>query len=197
MKTTVGGAATFEGNNATRYTSKTNGTNTVGGITDVIDTLGDYYVAQAPGISTTVFGAVVTANQVVFGFSVAVTLKSVYTPPFVDRRYGLSVGQSITQTQTQVATTTTGGILGTPPTVTSTTQTASTTSKFVAIENITVPAGTYRACRFEESASATPTSISTSWVIFGRGLLVRSEAPGASGTQVIQATSVKVNGAAI
>ena len=197
MKTTVGGAATFEGNNATRYTSKTNGTNTVGGITDVIDTLGDYYVAQAPGISTTVFGAVVTANQVVFGFSVAVTLKSVYTPPFVDRRYSLSVGQSITQTQTQVATTTTGGILGTPPTVTSTTQTASTTSKFVAIENITVPAGTYRACRFEESASGTPTSISTSWVIFGRGLLVRSEAPGASGTQVIQATSVKVNGAAI
>lgn len=80
----------------------------------------------------------------------------------------------------------------------STTTDQTKTKKFAGMETVTVPAGTFKSCRFEETVQATTlgkttTDISTHWVAFGSGLEVKTVA-GTSTTELIAAT---INGSAV
>jgi hypothetical protein len=106
----------------------------------------------------------------------------------------MALGDTITQSYSGSTTIATGGILGTPGTSTTTATPVSNTVKFVAVETLTVPAGTFKTCKFQDYATGTPANVTTSWLVYGNGVSVKSESVTASGTQTITATSVKVNG---
>jgi hypothetical protein len=196
VETKLIGLTTFEGNSAYEYQATTKGTNTVvaGNVTQTVDTFGKYYTRRTGDTEFTIYGAVLTAQSSFGGFAFSTETKTVYTPPYIDAQYGLALGQSLTQTYTGRVTTTTGGILGTPPTVTNTTATTSTVVKFAAIENVTVPAGTFRACRFESTGTSDPTAVSIRWLVVGKGAQVKSQSPDGS---TISARSYKINGTAL
>jgi hypothetical protein len=190
----VGGTVTFEGNTAVLYQAKTSGTNSVAGQSVTINTTGNYYNKRTGTAEVTNYGAVITATQSFAGFSVPVETKIVWSPPWKDLRYTLALGESIVQRYSGSTTISTGGILGTPGTSTVSPTPVDTTVKFVAVETITVPAGTFKTCKFQDYATATPGNVTTSWLIYGNGISVKSESVTTSGTQTITATSVKVNG---
>ena len=194
---TVGALTTFEAQSAVENVVRTTGSNTVAGNTTTIDTNGKYYARRTGAAEVTQYGLLLTATVQIAGVTVPTESKSVWSPPWIDRRYGLALGASLTQTYSGSTTSTVGGIMGAPPTVTTTPVSASTTTKFVAVESVTVPAGTYSACKFEEFDTATPTEITTSWLIVGKGIMVKTMANTGTDTQTIEATAVKLNGAAL
>ncbi len=72
-------------------------------------------------------------------------------------------------------------------------------------QSITVPAGTFNACRFTmENTDTTPggsggTSVATNWIAVGSGVPVRNESPvaGSSVVNVTALTSGTVNGSPV
>ncbi|MFG5410993.1 hypothetical protein ABXN37_26410, partial [Piscinibacter sakaiensis] len=194
---TVGGLTSFEGATAREIVATTNGTNTIAGLTTTISTEVKAYNRAAANGEVTNYGAIVSAPVTVAGFTVTSNSKTVYNPPWVDRRNTLSAGQQITQTYTGTTTTTTGGLFGTPGSTTTNTATISDVVRFVGIESVTVPAGTYQACKFENWAPATPADVTTNWIVVGSGALAKTLSVSSGGTQLIEATSLQLNGATL
>jgi len=113
-------------------------------------------------------------------------VKGVATPPAVDARYALAPGGSLalSTTAVQTETLTTNGV---PQAPTTTTVTKTSTVVFSGMETLTVPAGTYHACKYVETDSSGTT---TKWVMAGYG--VDLKAVTASTTSVVSA--LRVNG---
>ena len=91
-----------------------------------------------------------------------------------DKRFSLAVGESLTTASGNVVT-------------------------FVARETVTVPAGTFLACKYEETlADSAPPSMPsaklTSWVLAGYGISVKSTFVGFLHRREAEATSITVNG---
>lgn len=194
VTSTVGQSKTFEGAQAVETVATTTGTNTVAGITTTLDTVVKAYTRKTGSAEITYYGALTTSTQLVAGFSIPMETKTVWSPPWVDHRYSLGVGEQLTQTYSGSTTITSGGLLGSPGTVTTTPTPVSNVVKFVGIESVTVPAGTYNACKFQDWAVATPTEVTTTWIVVGKGMLVKTMAVTKSGTQTISATSLTLNG---
>ena len=123
------------------------------------------------------------------------TVRTVYNPPFLDQAYTLAMGQSITQQQSASTTTTmhysTPGI---PDNTQTGSYSSSNTIKYVSQEQVTVPAGTFAACKYEYSTPG-QNDLTTSWYVVGKGVMVKNESviPG-YGTMTMQATSATING---
>ena len=193
---TVGEQTTFEGQSARELTAVTTGTNTVAGLTASIDTQVKAYQNALANGEVTQYGTVVRAITPVAGFNMTSDARTVFSPPWLDRRYTLNAGQTLTQTYTGTTTVVSGGILGSPGTTTTVTTTTTQNIRFVGIESVTVPAGTFNACKFEDTDPASPGSMTTSWIAVNHGFNLKSVGTGPSGTQTIVATSVLLNGAA-
>jgi hypothetical protein len=149
------------------------------------------------------YGEKTTATVSAGGFSQTVTTTTVNTPAV---RYPINakVGDVITQTY-DVRTTTAYSFAGAPaglpvPAPTTTLRTETQVWKFVAVETITVPAGTFQTCRFNatttttQAGSSPTTDVSTGWVVASgpvRGLTAK--VADASGAQVLEAKLLKVN----
>ena len=193
---TVGNITSFEGSSAREMTATTTGSNTIAGLTVAIDTeLKSYQNAAANG-ETTQYGVLLRAVTPTGGFALTTNSKTVFAPPWVDRRYTLTAGQSIVQTYAGTTTSTTTGFPGLPTTPTTANVSVSQTVRFVGKESVTVPLGTFQACKFEEFATATPSEVTTNWLAVGNGVLLRSSATTTQGTQVIAARTLLINGAA-
>ena len=193
---TVNGAKTFEGHAAVELQIKQTGTLTVEGVAAPVNMDAKGYNKRTGDFEVTLYGSESTINASVSGFNMVTTTKTVDTPPSVDRQYGLAAGQSVTQTTTYAITSTTTGIPGLPATPQTSTSTTTQTVKFVGRENVTVPAKTYSACKFETTFSTSGvTSTTTTWVIDGKGIPVKiqSTVNGAI-TSTQEATSVQLNG---
>lgn len=198
VDTLVGNLTTFEGYQAREVSAKTKGTHTETktGLSVAVDTENKFYLKRTGDAETTQYGGVLTANSTQAGFNLTTTSRMVWTPPWVDKQYGLAIGGSYTYTQTGTVTMTTGGIPGLPGGTPTTTPVSSTqTVKYVGRESVTVPAGTYNACKFE-SKTAGSTDLSTQWVVVGKGVPVKTATTDAAGklTQTISATAVSLNG---
>lgn len=206
VDTLVGNSTTFEGHQAVESVTKTTGSNTVAGQTVPIETEVKSYLKRTGDAEVTHYGSVynTSSSTTLQGITTtnATQSKSVYTPPWVDRWYGLAIGQSATQSWTDtttMTTTTTISIPGLPPQTTTNTNTSTSSSsltvKYVGRESVTVPAGTYNACKFEHSdTDSGTTSVTTQWVIVGVGLPVKMTSTVNGQTQTIQATSITLNG---
>ena len=188
---TVNGTVTFEGNSTIESTATTTGTNTVSGITVPTDTEVKTYQSAAANGQTTLYGATGRTTQSVAGFAFSTTFKTVYSPPFVNLQFTLTAGQTITQNYAGTTTTTTAAG------ATSASTTVNQSLRFVGIESVTVPAGTFSTCKFEQWDNATPTQITTSYLAVGNGALVKSTGVSSQGTQTISATQLVLNGTSL
>ncbi len=193
---TVNGPKTFEGHNAVELEIKHTGTLTTAGVAASVNIDGKAYDKRTGDFEVTSYGSESVINATYEGFNVVSTTKTVDTPPSVDRQYGLAAGQSVTQSSTIATTTTMTGIPGLPATPRTTTSTTTETIKFVGREQVTVPAKTYSACRFESTfSSGGVNTVTTTWVIDGKGIPVKIQTTAngvVNSTQ--EATSVKLNG---
>lgn len=154
----------------------------------------NYAYPTGPG-SLTMYGNVTTGTSTLTAggstTSSTTATSAVYTPAFVDNSYGLTPGASLAQTFAQQVSTTTTLNGGAPTTQTSTTNTQQTVH-FVDIEQVTVPAGTYYACRIDTTTNASgQASVSSQYLLVGYGIPIMTKTDGVVGSM---ATSVKVNG---
>ena len=197
MDWTVKGPKTFEGQSAIETTLRLSGTMTVQGETASSDFTTTNYGRATGSAEFTSYGSESSRTSAApGGFSSTSATKMVYTPPWVSRVYALAVGQSTTETSTSVTTTTnsiTAGGVTLPPTTTSATTNSTLTTKFVGREQVTVPAGTYNTCKFEVTTSGIG-GVTTTWVIDGKGIPVKSTTTGSGVQETQEATSVKLNG---
>lgn len=195
---TINGARTFEGHAATETQIVMSGSLTTAGTASTIDMETKGYAKRTGDAEVTNYGAEGVMRSSIAGFNMTTTTKTVYNPLWVDRQYGLAVGQSLTQSSTATITSTTTGIPGVPATPNTTTTTTTQTTKFVGREQVTVPAKTFSACKFETTFPDVPNSVTTTWVIDGKGIPVKTQITvGGVVSSTQQATVVKLNGQAL
>ncbi len=187
--TIVGGMTTFEGQAVRETVLTTSGSNSSQGVTAAVNTSHRTYFKRS-GDTLVAYGSVATAGGSASGASFTTTLRTVFSPVYVDPHSTLQVGQSVTTIQSGKLYSTVSGVPGTSETAFSNTVVA----KFAGQESVTVPAGTYKACKFELSTTAWgSTTVMTHYVIAGSGVLIKMESDG----QTAEATSVRLNGAAL
>ncbi len=162
----------------------------------------NYVGVDASGLVSLSYGGTAPSEMTTGGMPMITNIKTVITPPF-RFPYNLGVGESYTQENTYSVS---GNsiVMGfeTPIPPTSTTSTSKIT--FNGIEQITVPAGTFSACKFTEedinpqSGGTVQESVSRTWMAVGSGVPVRNESVGEGGvTNVMALTSGTINGAQI
>ena len=192
----VGAVTGFEGNSQARETTTRNtGTTTAGGQSVPVDFTAKNYARRTGDAEVTEYGDTHVTATTVGGISSTTNSKTVWSPPSIDKQYGLAIGGSYTLTQT--GTTSSSTVITGLPARNSTTPTTTTeTTKYVGRESVTVPAGSYSTCRFESTTAGSP-GTSTTWVIVGKGVGVKSVDTNGAGvvTQTLQATSLTLNGA--
>jgi hypothetical protein len=195
VDTLVGNLTTFEGNSAREIAVKTTGTHTSAAGSLAVNTDNKVYLKKTGDAEVTQYGALLTTSSVVAGFTLTTTSKTVWSPPWVDKQYGLAIGGTYTYTETGSITTTSGGLFGLPGTTATTPISSTQTVTYVGRESVTVPAGTYNACKFQTTTPGN-TDVTRQWVIVGKGVPVQTITTNAAGTvtQTIQATSITVNG---
>jgi hypothetical protein len=196
VDTLVGNLTTFEGNSAREIAVKTTGTHTSAAGSLAVNTDNKVYLKKTGDAEVTQYGALLSSSSVVAGFSLTTTAKTVWSPPWVDKQYGLALGASYTYSQTGTVTSTTPPLFpGLPATTTTTPVSVTQTLTYVGRESVTVPAGTYNACKFR-STTAGNSDVTTQWVVVSKGVPVQTITTNAAGTvtQTIQATSITLNG---
>ncbi len=197
VASTVGNVTTFEGSSAREVTATTTGSNSIAGISTAIDTEVKAYQTAAANGEVTQYGSIARATTPIAGFSLTNTIKTVYTPAWVDRMFTMTAGQTLVQTYAGTTTTTTGGIAGVPGTTTTSNLSASQTTRYLGRESVTVPAGTFNACKFEQFDTASPSNVTTSWLAPGNGVMVKTTGTSTQGPQTISARTLLINGAAV
>jgi hypothetical protein len=169
----------FEGNNASEWATTL--TQNLGGL-GPFTSFGKSY-SRIEGLEVVTFGHTSETQ-----FPIQSTSRSVNIPPQRDARYTLDVGQSLTHTY---SVTTTINTAGQPQQTVNATNTY--TVRYLGRETVTVPAGTFEACKFELD-----NGILTSWEAVGKGITVKSLAVDTGGgTTTLTLTSGTRNGEAI
>jgi len=195
LDSTVGNVTGFEGNSLAREVSaRTTGSGTSSGQAVNFDLDLKSYQRRSGDAEVTEYGTLLVSGTVQAGITGSLSTKIVWNPPVVNKQYGLALGQSYSLSRTgKSSSSIMFGAQSLPSTDTNLSYTD--TVKYVSREQVTVPAGTYNTCRFDTSTS-TGSSVSTSWVIVGYGIPVKSIDTNASGvvTQTGQATSITLNG---
>jgi hypothetical protein len=196
VDTTVGALTTFEGFAARQTTVSTSGTHTAAGRSTAVNTYWTAYQSAEADIGLTQYG--LKSSATVFDpccggdVTITTTNKTVFSPPYVDPQYSLALGQSRTATLSGTLTTTIRRNFGGDQVSTTPLTAVSTTTTYAGQEWITVPAGTYKACKFQVIASNAD-AVTTHWVIAGKGITVKTVVSG-SADQTIEAKSVLLNG---
>jgi hypothetical protein len=178
----VKGNATFDGKAAIESVSQTE----VTGATPSSSSTKSYFKVDASAKRTTYYGTIATVTAPIAGTT---TVKSL---PERIERYDLAANESYSQTYSLESSSV---VFGFP--ITSVTEFTSKTT-FKGIETVTVPAGTFEACRMESTDSSTTlgtsvTSTSTNWISTNQGMLLRTEASG----DITELVSGTLNGVAI
>ncbi len=192
LDTVAGANTTFEGQTARVITTKTSGSTTTAGQTINVDTETKAYQRRTAQSEITNYGSELTTRSAVGGVNSSSVSKTVFTPAWADRQYALAEGQSTTNTQNGMTTTTTT-VTGLPPNTSTSNSTTNQTIKYAGHETLAVPAGTYNTCKFEIT-STSAAGMTTQWVIVNKGLMVKSVSTSGATTQTIEAASVTLNG---
>ncbi len=179
-------------------TVEVTGTTTAAGFSSQVvnKTEGSAYYNRQSATELPLYGSFFTntTRTTLFGITTDAvsTVKTVNVPPFTDPRFGLAVGQSASLTYPSTSTVTVVQPAGQPPTTT--TVQARFNARFVGIESVTVPAGTYSTCRFDLTDPATPNETTTQWLSVNQGVSVKQVSVTPQGTQTLNATLVQING---
>lgn len=184
------GLTTFEGHEAMESITKLINESVFDGRTVRSESETRYYFRRTGEAEITEYGSVSSAQVSPLSPGVTSSLRTVYTPPFVNRLGALAQGESLTQTRVATISSVTQ-VPGLPATEGRMPMTTTMTTTFVGVETVTVPAGTFTACKFQLSMPGVEPSLS--WQHRGTGAGLKFQGP--LGTSV--ATSVIVNGVAL
>ena len=156
----MNGRSTFNGNSASESTSTVQARSTSGNANS--DSTTRSYIDLVSGASQfKLFGTSTQATASGFSISTTVTFE-----PFRLQRFDLSAGESYTQTYTIK----TQSNFGSAPD-----QTVTSRVTFVGVERISVPAGSFEACRFlTEDTIGSNTASSTTWIATGSGTSIKT-----------------------
>jgi hypothetical protein len=180
IKNTVVRNIMFNGNNAVETRTETTYIDTLAGLPAAGLSVSVLSYSQAQGTEILNYGSTSQVTQ--SGFTInTLTRFAPAIRSFINWTAGLDLAQTYTTTSES-----TGLPIAVPPVVTT------TTTRYLGRETITVPAGTFDACRFETTTNGT---VATSWsAATGRysGLLLRSQ-DNATG-DAVQATRLLFNG---
>jgi len=188
----VGGLTSFEGHQARAVTTTTRGSSAEGAVLDTSVS----YVRRTGDAENTEYGYTDTMAITSGGNSVTISSRTVWSPPVIERFFGLAVGQSYTTTYSGTTTQTTRGMPGVSEAPETSTDTSTTTMRYVGRQTITVPAGTYQTCRFDSTYGSAAGSDSE-WRIVGSGIVVKTISGTGSATTITEAASVTLNGQAL
>jgi hypothetical protein len=178
------GPKVFEGNQTTEVKALVITTSPVSTTTESFN-----YVGVDGGFSVS-YGGTSTMDLAGVGTT---DVKTVFVPP-QRFAYNLAAGESYSQVY-EARTTSTTTVFGVPNTQQTTVNVAQRIT-FNGIESVTVPAGTFQACKFtiEEGASAGAyDSSSTNWLAVGSGVPVKNQ----SENGVLELLRGQVNGTAV
>lgn len=185
---------TFEGRSVVRTSSTVSVTSNAGGQT-ISFTSKDKNYAQvvSGGMTRTVgdesestTGGIVFMGQIIGG--VTTNSRTVYTPGMLNSEFTLALGQSLTKSTTST-TTTTSSINPTPVVATGT---QIETYTYERRESVTVRGKTYDTCRLRNSDGAG--SVTTQWVIVGKGVGARMETISGGISSITELVSGTLNG---
>jgi hypothetical protein len=192
LRILVGERKTWEGHQAYESTVTSTAIVSSGGIQSTVESESRTYGLRTGDAEVTQYGMESSGLSRVTGPTGAVesrtVSKLVYGPLFVQQEFGLALGQSLKRTQRGVTTSTT--TMNGQSSIATTNLDLAETVRWVSRESVTVPAGSFATCRFESTYAASPGLVATTWVIDGKGIVIRSESAGS----VQQATSVRLNG---
>lgn len=207
----VVGPTTFEGHAVTDHILNFVQGDYPNGIPESVlqGSVGHIYTRRTGAAELTHYGETNTVNrtQTTSAGSISITTtsnsqsKSVYEPPWIDQEASLPLGGSLTRTTrlrtvTTATTTTTGG-LNIPPIVVGPTESvgeSTTRVTFLRRERVTVPAGTFDACVYENEIAGNRGLL---WVADGRGFQLKMQGTVGVATTVSVTTSIRLNGQAV
>jgi hypothetical protein len=152
-----------------------------------------YYGDSSPG-AVTRYGTISTMTFAgASGSRDAIETKLVFDAPLIADQFYLTPGQSVTETGTHTTTSisTTSGIVSAPRITNSKNKRS---VQFVGIESVTIPAGTFNACKFLDTTAGLAISPAT-WVLVGYGATIKETSPAYAGAYV--ATSILIDGLAL
>lgn len=180
-KNTVKGTATFNGQAVIEIVSDVVAT----GISPSKSTQSNYFTIDTANMIEAYQGSVINVIEP----AVTAGKQTLTLTPALQDRFELTLNQAYTQAY---KIRTDGSVAGFPYSQTSDHE---YTKRFVGIENVTVPAGTFKACRYAEStkttvAGQTSSESTTRWVAAGSGIEVKS----VSGNSTTELQSAKING---
>jgi hypothetical protein len=135
------------------------------------------------GLDLLSYGGTADTTSTFAGTTTSTSTKTVNSPPCRNKQFSLAVGASDTQSCT--STTTTNGVTSTG--------TVNTTVKYLGQESVTVPSGTYNACKFQSNNGDL-----TEWYAVGYpAALVRSSTTTQAGDTVLELKAGTINGTTI
>ncbi len=154
-----------------------------------VPTQSRFYFTENGSVETE-FGGTLVASASVAGISVTTTTTSINNPALTDRRYTLAVGASSTSSTTRTTTSVTN--FGATP---ATSAAESATVTFVGQESITIPAGTFTACRYTVVTSSGGTN--EEWFGKGNGAPLKLTSKASDGTSIVLSLTAasRLNGA--
>lgn len=187
LQTVVEAADTFEGQAAVRSLSTINQVITAAGSQQTSTSTARSYEQVAAGGFIASLG---DEGETSFG-AFRTSSRTVYNPASLNAEYGLALGQSFSKRVSGTSTTTTTGQPPQPSTFDT-----SQVFTYEARETITVRGRSYDTCRYREASPAVAGAYNLNWVIFGKGIPVRTRAfEGTTMTSETELVSGTFNGA--
>jgi hypothetical protein len=200
MESTPQRRVSFEGHEAVAILERTTGSLTVGGVSYPQDNERTVFSQIRGTTELVLYGWELTATSTPLPGGTTTTItRGVATPPTIDRRAGLALGQSAVMEYhdriTTVTTTTITALPNIPPQVSTLDMgivDVSSTTTFAARETLTVPAGTFDTCRFEDRTSTG--QVITSWVMAGHGLPLKMRIEKDGQSEISEAVAIERQG---
>lgn len=140
------------------------------------------YTKLSPGRGLLTFGVITEASVSGFAFTTTVS-----NDPAREFRYDLNAGQSYSQDYTVT--------VENPAPAPSTQVDIAETIKYIGRESVTVPAGTFNACKFQTSSSTDggAAAVTTEWFAVGSGIFLKNKSGGDESVLI----SASINGAPV
>lgn len=184
IESVVDGPASFEGQSAIKATSRVRGVQQ--GETIDVNTISFSQVAE-----NELSRSLGSETVVSFLPGSLLTLRTVNTPPVLNREFTLQPGQSIDQTFTATST-----YINSPFPLPPTTASSTSRSTYEARETINVLGRSYNTCRYKITGVGDETTFN--WAIVGNGLSARTESRNSAGALLVRIDlrSATINGTA-
>jgi hypothetical protein len=191
MEITVGGLVSVQGVQTRESDTLTTSTLTLnGGSYSGTTAIKSFQSYDGGGTFTNYEDLLVATSSFNGAASGVQTSTTTFAPPWVNSQFALQAGQTETDT---ISSTVVSGLQlpGLPDQISSFSGTSTSTIKYVGRETITVPAGTYEACRFDRTTSP-QLPVASMWYMAGQGLLIQSGTIATA--NYMRATSIVLNG---